>query len=134
MGFFKDVHKLKQQAKEIDKTWDPGAQARAGVERMKEMNAQMASANAALTAPAYDAIEANATVVSVGAAIGMIAPNPILPVQLLVMQDGLPPRPASVSLIVPIAQLARLQPGATLPVRVSKSDPSAIAVEWSAPA
>ncbi|HCP62711.1 MAG TPA: hypothetical protein DIU14_09630 [Actinobacteria bacterium] len=100
---------------------------------MKEMNAQMASANAALTAPAFDAIEANATVVSVGTAVGAMNTDPILPVELLVMQDGMPPRPASISIIVPISQLPRVQAGATLPVRISKSDPSAIAVEWAAP-
>ena len=134
MGFFKDVHKLKQQAKEIDKTWDPGAQAQQGIERMKEMNAQMAAANAALAAPPEDAIEATAQVVSVGGTTGMMNMDPIMPVELLVMEDGQPPRPASVSIVVPMAQLARLQPGAMIAVKMSKSNPNAMAVDWSAPA
>ena len=132
MGFFKDVHKLKQQAKEIDKNWDPGAQAQQGIERMKAMNAQMASMNAAMAAPPEDAIEANAQVVSVGGTTGMMNMDPIMPVELLIMEDGQPPRPASVSLIVPMAQLARVQPGATLAVRISRSNPSAVAVDWAA--
>jgi hypothetical protein len=134
MGFFKDIHKLEKQAKEIDKTWDPGAQAREGVERMKAMNAQMASANAALAAPPQDAIEASATVTAVGNPTGMMNMDPILPVEFLVLQPGLPPRPASVSVIVPLQQMSRVVVGATLPVRISRTDPNAMAVEWALPA
>ncbi len=134
MGFFKDVHKLSQQAKEIDKTWVPGQQARDATERMKQMNQQMAAANAAATAPATDAVEATASVVSVGQTAGMMNMDPIMPVELLIEQEGLPPRPASVSIIVPMAQLHRVVPGASLPVKVGRSDPNSIAVEWSAPA
>jgi len=133
MGFFKDVNKLKKQAKEIDKTWDPGAQARAGIERMKAANEQMASMTAALTAPPGDAIEATAQVVSVGPTVGQMNLDPMLPVEFLVLEDGKPPRPASATLVVPMAQLYRVQPGAVLPVRISRSDPSAVAVEWAAP-
>jgi hypothetical protein len=134
MGFFKDVHKLTQQAKEIDKTWDPGQQARDATERMRQMNQQMAAANAAATAPPADAIEATASVVSVGTAAGMINMEPIMPVELLIEQDGMPPRPVSVSIVVPMAQLARLVPGASLPVKVDRTDPNSLAVDWSAQA
>lgn len=134
MGFFKDLNKLNKQAKEMDKTFDPGAQAREATERMKALNAQMAGATAALAAPPTDAVEATAQVVSVGPTTGMMNMDPILPVQLLVQQPGLPPRPASVTIVVPMAQLQRVQPGAMLPVRISRSDPSAFAVDWSAPA
>jgi hypothetical protein len=134
VGFFKDLNKLNKQAKEMDKTFDPGAQAREATERMKALNAQMAGATAALAAPPTDAVEATAQVVSVGPTTGMMNMDPILPVQLLVQQPGLPPRPASVTIVVPMAQLQRVQPGAMLPVRISRSDPSAFAVDWSAPA
>lgn len=134
MGFFKDVHKLSQQAKEIDKTWDPGQQARDATERMKQMNQQMAAANAAATAPPTDAVEATASVVSVGTTAGMMNMDPIMPVELLVEQEGMPPRPVAVSIVVPMAQLARLVPGVSLPVKVSRSEPNSIAVDWSAPA
>jgi hypothetical protein len=132
MGFFKDIKKLKDQADEIDKTWHPGQQARDGIERMKQMNAQMANLNAASAAPAADAVEATAQVVSVGQTAGMMNMDPILPVELLVQQPGMPPRPASVSVVVPMAQLSRLQPGAMLPVKISRSNPSAVAVDWAA--
>ncbi len=134
MGFFKDVHKITKQAKEIDKGWDPGAQARAATEQMKALNQQMASNAAAMTAVGTDGVEATAQVVSVGATAGMMNMDPILPIELLVVQEGMPPRPASVSVVVPMAHLHRVQPGATLPVRISRSNLSAIAVDWSAPA
>ncbi|MCU1454982.1 MAG: hypothetical protein JWN46_3128 [Acidimicrobiales bacterium] len=132
MGFFKDVHALSKQAKEIDKTWDPGAQARQANARMAEMNQVFASANAAMSAPPGDAVAATAEVVSVGMAAGMLNTDPIIPVELLVLQPGLPPRPASVSVVVPISQMHRLQAGSSLAVKISASDPSAIAVDWAA--
>jgi hypothetical protein len=131
MGFFKDIHTLQKQGKEMDKTFDPGAQARNATERMAAMNQQFAQANAAMAAPPEDAIEATGQIVSVGTTSGMINMDPIVPVELLVLANGLPPRPVSASIVVPMAQLARLQPGATLNVRISRSDPSAVAVVWS---
>lgn len=134
MGFFKDVHTITKQAKEIDKTWDPAAQARAGTERMAEATAMMAATTAALAAPPEDAVDASASVVSAGMANGMINGNPVVPVELLIQQDGMPPRPLSTSVMVPVTELARVHAGATLPVKLSRSNPAALAVDWSAPA
>lgn len=134
MGMFKDIKKLQQQSKEIDKTFDPGAQARAATEQMKAMNQQMAAANAAMAAPPADAVQASAQVVSVGAAAGMMNMDSIMPVEFLVTMPGQPPRPVSASVIVPIAQMSRLAAGATVTVRVSQSDPSSLAVDWAATA
>jgi hypothetical protein len=129
MGFFGDIHKLSKQAKEIDKNWDAGAQARDGIERMRAANAQMEQMTQAMT----DGMPASAQVVSVGATTGMLNMDPILPIELLVQQDGAPPRPVTVTAAVPMAFLYRAQPGATLPVRVSASDPSSVAIDWMAP-
>jgi hypothetical protein len=129
MGVFGDVSKLMKQAKEIDKTWDPGAQARDSVDRMKAMNASMAASTQALT----EGVPATASVVSVGVTTGSMNVDPIMPVQLLVQQEGMPPRPVTLSLVVPFSQLYRLVPGATLPVRVSTTDPNSVAIDWAAP-
>ena len=131
MGMFKDLRKVTQQAKEMDKTFDPGAQARAATEQMKALNQQMASASAALTAPPEDAVSATAQVLSVGAATGMMNMNPILPIELLVTQDGGAPMPVSTSVIVPVGQIPMLSQGATIKVKMSKSNPSAIAIDWT---
>ena len=80
MGFFKDIHTIQKQAKEIDKTWDTGAQAREANARMAEMNQMMSQATAALAAPPEDGIEANAQLVSAGNPTGMVNTDPIVPV------------------------------------------------------
>jgi hypothetical protein len=131
MGFFKDVHTLKKQAKEIDKTFDPGQQARDATARMAALNQQFAQANAALAGPPEDSVDATAQIVAVGPTSGMINMDPIVPLELLIQTPGLPPRPASLSTVVPMTQLGRVQPGTTVNVKVSRSDPNAIAVVWS---
>jgi hypothetical protein len=131
MGMFKDLKKITQQAKEMDKTFDPGAQARAATEQMKQLNQQMASASAALTAPPEDAIDATAQVLSVGAASGMMNMNPILPIELLVTMPGGAPMPVSTSVIVPTGQIPQLSAGAQIKVKVSKANPSSLAIDWS---
>lgn len=132
MGFFKDLNKLQKQSKEISKDWDPGQQARDATERMKAMNEQFAAANAAAATPPEDAVDATAQVVSVGQTSGMMNMDPILPVELLVTMPGAPPMPVSATLVVPMAQLSRVAAGATLQVRVSRSNPSAVFVNWAA--
>ena len=132
MGFFKDINKLQKQGKEMSKNFDPGQQARDATERMKAMNEQFAAANAAAAAPPEDAVDASAQVVSVGMTSGMMNMDAILPVELLVTQPGMPPIPVSATLVVPMANLARVQAGATLPVKMSKSNPSAVSVNWAA--
>jgi hypothetical protein len=129
MGFIGDLNKLNKQAKEINKTWDPGAQMQDALGRMKALNESMAEANKAMT----DGVPGTATVVAVGPSTGMMNMNPMMQVDLLVTQQGGLPRPVSQQLVVPMQHLARLQAGATLPVLVSQSDPSNVAIMWDQP-
>ena len=57
-------------------------------------------------------MDCRATVVSAGMASGMLNGNPL----------------------VPVTQLHWVVAGADLPVKLSASDPSALAVDWSVPA
>jgi hypothetical protein len=129
MGFFKDIHKLNQQAKELDKTWDPGAQAHDMLAQMKAMNESMAQATQAMT----DGVPGTAQVVTVSPATGMVNFNPTMRVELLVSQQGGPPRPVAKDLVVPVVYTSRVYPGANLAVMVSASDPEAVAIMWDAP-
>jgi hypothetical protein len=129
MGLFKDIHKLKDQAKEIDKTWDPGAQARDSIAKMKAMNESMEQATQAMT----DGVPGTAQVVTVSPTTGMVNFNPTMTVEMLVSQQGGPPRPVTKALVVPMVYASRLFPGATLGVMVSASDPEAVAIMWDAP-
>jgi hypothetical protein len=47
MPFFRDIKTLKQQAREIDRTFDPGAQMRATRERMARAHEMVARQTAA---------------------------------------------------------------------------------------
>jgi hypothetical protein len=90
-------------------------------------------AEAALPAPPADAVTAGAQVVSVGVANGLVDSYSIVPVELMIFPPGGPPRPVSTSIVVPATQLFRLRPGATVPVKLSASNPHAVAVDWMAP-
>jgi hypothetical protein len=131
MGMFKDIRTVTKQAKQIDKTWDPKAARAEGMAKLNNVNEMMKAQTAALTSVAADGLPATAQVVSVGASSGMVNNNPIVPVELLVMGPDGPPRPVSLTLVVPLTSLARLQPGATLPATVSASNPDAVVVNWA---
>jgi hypothetical protein len=52
MGFLKDLSKLHQQAKELDKTFDPGAQMQEGQRAMEAASLVMEQQTAAATVEA----------------------------------------------------------------------------------
>jgi len=133
MGFFKDINTLKQQGKEASKNRDPGQDLRNMTSMMADLNQSMVQTTAALAAPPADAVDATAQVVSVSSPTGFMNAESIVPVELLVLQPGLPPRPLSLAVMVPMTQMQRLQAGATLPVKISRSNPSALAIDWAAP-
>jgi hypothetical protein len=134
MGFLKDVKTLNKQSKEMSKNSDPAGAMQSGMARMHALNEQLALMNAALAAPPGDAVEASAQVLSTGATTGMLNNDPIVPVELMIFKPGGPPRPVSTSVVVPVTQLHRLATGATVPVKLSASNPDALAIDWSAPA
>jgi hypothetical protein len=129
MGFIGDLNKLNKQAKEINKTWDPGAQAQDALAKMKALNESMTETAQAMT----DGVPGTAQVVAVGPSTGMMNMNPMMQVDLLVTAQGGMPRPVSKQLVVPMQHLVRLQVGATLPVMVSQSDPNGVAIMWDQP-
>jgi hypothetical protein len=57
--------------------------------------------------------------------------QPRIKMGLLVQLPGQAPYPAEHSEFVPLILLARVQPGAMLPVRVDSTDPQKIAIDWS---
>jgi hypothetical protein len=131
MGFFKDISKLKKQAKELDKTFDPGAQMRqtkdalAVASRMMEQQtvaAQMAVSGEPATAQVIAARDT-----------GMFTNmQPTLEVSLLVFHGDRPPYPVTLTQIVPVAQVARLAPGTTLQVKVDPDRLNTVWIDWGA--
>ena len=134
MGFLKDITTINKPGKELSQGADPAQAMQNGTARMQAFNGQLAQMNAALSAPPGDAIEASAQVLSTGASTGRFNNDPIVPIELMIFQPGGPPRPVSTSVVVPLTQLHRLATGATVPVKLSASNPDALAIDWSAPA
>jgi hypothetical protein len=125
MGFLKDINTLKQQAKEIDKTFDPGAQMREGKLRMAAAQEMMAQQTAAMQL-ATTGEDATAQVVAARDTGTQINLQPVLEVDLLVMRTGQPPYPATVRQMVAQAQLGLVAAGSTVSVRVDPANPAAV--------
>ncbi len=131
MGFFKDVHQVSKMGQEIDQDWSRDATRKASMEATAALSdtlQQQTSGVSAIT----DGIDCSAQILGIGPTSGTINSNPMIPLDLLISQPGLPPRPLSTTVIVPMTHLSVLSEGATLPVRVSASDAAAVAVMWSA--
>lgn len=129
MGFIGDLNKLNKQAKEMGKNYDPGAQMRDALDKMRAVNESMEDANKAMT----DGVPGTAQVVTVGPSTGAMNMNPMMRIDLLVTPQGGVPRPASREIVVPLQYLSRVVVGATLPVLVSQTDPNAVAIMWDQP-
>jgi hypothetical protein len=125
MGMFKSIRDLNKQANEINKDLDVGAQMEDAQARMADANEMMAQQTAAANVAATG-MDATATVAAIRQGTGMVNYQPIMEIDLTVMPEGLPPYPVTVKQVVPQMQLAQLQPGANLNVKVDPNDPAAV--------
>jgi hypothetical protein len=125
MGFLKDINTLKKQAKEIDETFDPGAQMREGKLRMAAAQEMMAQQTAAMHL-ATTGEDATAQIVAARDTGTQINLQPVLEIDLLVMPDGRPPYPATVRQMVAQAQLGLIAAGSTVSVRIDPANPATV--------
>lgn len=133
MGFFKDLKKTYDLSQEVSENWDPGTQARDGVESMKALNEQMAQ-QAELMKLATEGIDAAATITAVQQGTAMVNFQPTVRIEMTVSREGMPPYPAETTQIVPQIQLSMLEPGKTVCVKVAEHDPRKVWVDLSRPA
>ena len=131
MGFFKDLHTLTKQGKEMQAASTPGADMRAANEKMRQLNASLAAQTAALTAPPGDALDGQVQIVSTAMTAGSMNGDPLLRLAVLILSPGRPPVPVDRSVTVPAVQVHRIQPGAVLPAHLSAADPTAFAFDWA---
>jgi hypothetical protein len=128
MGFFKSVRELQKQGNEINKNWDVGAQlegAQASMSQATEMLAQQtAAANIAQTG-----LPATATVVGVREGFGELNFQPIVELDMTVLMPGRPPYPVTMRQAMPVHQLAAMQPGANVSVKVDPNNPQTIWID-----
>lgn len=128
MGFFKNIHELNQQGKEIRKTWDPAAQMARGQAAMAQAQQMMAQQTAAATAAATG-LDATASVVGVRQPGGMVNYQPIMEVDVTVFPPSGAPYPATVSAPMPPPLAAKLAPGASLQVKVDPQNQQSIWID-----
>jgi len=127
MGFFKSMNDLHKQAKEIDKDFHPGQMMADGMERMKSAQAMMAQQTQAANA-ALNGLDGQATVVAVRQTPTMVNFQPMVEIDLTVLGAGRPPYPVTVTQVVDQVSLARLQPGASVAVKIDANDPNSVFV------
>lgn len=132
MGFFKDIRTLKKQAKEIDKTWDPGAQMAQSLQAMQEASLVMEQQTVAARL-AVDGEPATAQVNLARDTGRTVNTQPIVELSLLVFLADQPPYPVTVQQIVPLTAMGRLTPGSRLAVKVDPKARETIWIDWAAP-
>jgi hypothetical protein len=136
MGFMKDLKKLTDQSKEIQKKYpvqNTLANAQASMTNANAMMANMAQSSAAATNAMTNGVDATATITSARQTGAMMNFNPVVELQLLVMLNGVP-MPVTRQETVMQIHLARCQPGANLKVKVDPNDPSGLWIDWNSPA
>ena len=134
MGFFKDLNTLKHQAKELDKTSDPGARFAEMNSKLSVLNASMAQQTSVLTAAPGDAIDGSVQIVSLVPTGSSISGSPVVELSVLIRAVGRPPIPASASVMIPVPYLHLAQVGAALPAQLNAADPTAFVIDWAAAA
>lgn len=130
MGFFKSLNDLNKQAKEIDKTFDPGQQMKDGMAQMEAANQMMAqqtqAANLAMTGT-----DATGSIVNVAQTGGMVNFQPTMQIEMTVFPAGGAPYPVSVTQIVEQMYLAKAVPGSQVKLKIDPSDPSIAWIDWA---
>jgi hypothetical protein len=130
MGLFKSVRDLQKQAKEIDKTFDPGQQMKDGMAQMAAANEMMAqqtqAANLAMTG-----IDAKASIISAAQTGAMVNFQPSMAIDLNVFPEGLPPYPVTVTAVVEQVFLGKCVPGKSVAVKVDPENPQTVWIDWA---
>jgi len=137
MGMFKNMRDLKNMGREMEAQYGTPAERMANAQQrmanMQEMMAnQTAAANAAASAAQGladgTAIRCQAIINSMKQ-VGMINFDLMIQFDLTIMQDGLPPRPATTQQTVSQMQIGQVRPGMTADAAMDPSNPAAIWID-----
>ena len=133
MGFFGDLNKLRIQGEEMREKQDVKGDMANAQAKMDALNNAYKMAAPQEVDPASEArrVEATATVQSASQTGMVVNMSQAIQVTLLVMlSDGIP-IPVTTQLLVPMLNLARLQPGAQLSVTIDPQIPGSVRIDWS---
>ena len=138
MGFFKSMHDLSKQTKEMQRNQPPaGARMAAMQERLADLNQMMANttqaANNAAAAAAAGAsgFAERCPVMIVGMRqVGTVNFDLLVEFDLTVTREGRSPYPATIQQLVSQFQVGQLSSGRTLEATVDPSNPMAIFLDF----
>ena len=130
MGFFGDIAKLEQLASRSQADFDVKGRMAQAQQKMDAMNVAMKPPT---TSPEIEArrIDVTATVTAASPTSTWVNGQPVVDVELMAELPGGFPLPVSRSEVVPQLYLARLVPGASLPVSLDPATPSSLRIEWT---
>jgi hypothetical protein len=134
MGMFKDMRNLQKMGREMERNLPPAGQrmadAQARMANAQQMMAnQTAAANAAAAAAqglADGTAVRRTAVINSMKQVGMINFDLMVQFDLTIMQDGLPPMPATTQQTVSQMQIGRIQAGMTVDAAVDPNNPAAV--------
>src|ERR1700678_964327 len=134
MGFFKSMHDLNKQAKEMQRNQPPaGARMAAMQERLADPNQRMANttqaannAAAAAAAGASGFAERCPVMIVAMRQVGTVNFDLLVEFDLTVTPEGRPPYPATIQQLVSQFQVGQLSSGRTLQATIDPSNPMAI--------
>jgi hypothetical protein len=129
VGFFDDLGKLQQLAARSESQFDVKGRLAQAQQKMDAINATMTPPT---TSPEIEArrIAATATVTTVSPTSTWVNGQPVVEITLMVELPGGFPLPVTRSEVVPQLYLARLIPGAALPVSLDPATPSSLRIDW----
>ncbi len=142
MGMFKDLKKLSDQGKEMQRKQgkrtgmigmlrdmpDTINQASAAVDDAMALQEDLQQQQALLSS----GTPGNATIKNFTDTGTLVNFNPQVVLDLEVAIEGKTPYEAQLTTSVPQVYLGRLQPGGSIGVKVDPADPSSIAIDWTA--
>jgi hypothetical protein len=134
MGFFKSMHELNKQARELERNSPPvGARMAAMQDRLADLNQMMANqtqaatnAAAAAAAGASGMAERCQVMVIGMRQVGTINFDLLIEFELTVTPQGRPPYPATIEQLVSQFQVGSLGTGRTLQATIDPANPMAI--------
>jgi hypothetical protein len=133
MGFFGDLNKLRIQGEEMREKQDVKGDLANAQAKMDALNNAYKLAAPQQADPASEArrVEATATVQSATQTGMVVNMSQAISVSLLVMLPAGVPLPVTTQILVPMLNLARLQPGAQLSVTIDPQIPGSVRIDWS---
>ena len=132
MGFFKDIHTLNKQGREMQKNMDVKATMANAMASMQAGTAMMQQQTAASMMAVHGA-DATATIAAVRQTGMQMNFSPVLDVDLMVFRNGIP-LPVTVRQHVEQIYLARAQVGASVRVKVDPNNHQSVWIDWVSPA